>query len=28
MWRGTDSLNVSSACAVFLSEARRQRRRR
>lgn len=26
MWRGTDSLNVSSACAVFLSEARRQRR--
>jgi tRNA G18 (ribose-2'-O)-methylase SpoU len=25
MWRGTDSLNVSSACAVFLSEARRQR---
>jgi tRNA G18 (ribose-2'-O)-methylase SpoU len=28
MWRGTDSLNVSSACAVFLSEARRQRRHR
>ena len=26
MWKGTDSLNVSSACAVFLSEARRQRR--
>jgi tRNA G18 (ribose-2'-O)-methylase SpoU len=26
MWRGTDSLNVSSACAVFLAEARRQRR--
>lgn len=25
MWSGTDSLNVSSACAVFLSEARRQR---
>ena len=25
MWKGTDSLNVSSACAVFLSEARRQR---
>jgi tRNA G18 (ribose-2'-O)-methylase SpoU len=28
MWRGTDSLNVSSACAVFLSEARRQRHTR
>lgn len=27
MWRGTDSLNVSSACAVFLAEARRQRER-
>lgn len=27
MWRGTDSLNVGSACAVFLAEARRQRRR-
>jgi tRNA G18 (ribose-2'-O)-methylase SpoU len=27
MWKGTDSLNVSSACAVFLSEARRQRAR-
>lgn len=25
MWRGTDSLNVSSACAVFLSEVRRRR---
>jgi tRNA G18 (ribose-2'-O)-methylase SpoU len=25
MWNGTDSLNVSSACAVILSEARRQR---
>jgi len=25
MWNSTDSLNVSSACAVFLSEARRQR---
>jgi 23S rRNA (guanosine2251-2'-O)-methyltransferase len=28
MWRETDSLNVSSACAVFLSEARRQRHSR
>lgn len=27
MWRGTDSLNVSSACAAMLSEARRQRDR-
>ncbi len=27
MWKGTDSLNVSTACAVFLSEARRQRAR-
>jgi tRNA G18 (ribose-2'-O)-methylase SpoU len=26
MWSATDSLNVSSACAVFLWEARRQRR--
>ncbi len=25
MWNATDSLNVSSACAVFLAEARRQR---
>lgn len=25
MWSRTDSLNVSSACAVFLAEARRQR---
>ena len=28
MWSGTDSLNVSSACAVFLSEARRRSYRR